>query len=110
MIEENKLKTTVTEKGKTLTVTLLGAIDHHQAAEARKKIDTALFKHRPERLILDLEGVDFMDSSGLGLILGRAALCEELGTSLVLRRPSPRVKKIFAVAGITRFSHIQTEE
>ena len=66
----------------------------------------ALFKHRPKRLILDLSGVGFMDSSGLGLILGRCALCEELGAAVHLESPSLRVRKVLAVAGIDRLQNL----
>ena len=104
------LEVSVREEGDTLLATLLGEVDHHTAAKARNTIDTALFKHRPKRLVLDLEGVSFMDSSGLGLILGRAALCEELGAGVTLLHPGARVRKILAVAGISRLSHIKTED
>ncbi len=104
------LQVTFEAEGEELVATLTGEVDHHTAAPVRERIDTALFKHRPRRLTIDLGGVDFMDSSGLGLILGRAALCEEMGAALRLRHPGARVKKIFAVAGLDRLSHIETEE
>lgn len=104
------LEVILTAEGEELTAKLSGEVDHHTAAPARERIDTALFKHRPRRLTIDLGGVDFMDSSGLGLILGRATLCEEMGATLRLKSPGARVKKIFAVAGLDRLSHIETEE
>lgn len=104
------LQVSIEEKGEELIATLSGEVDHHTAAAVRRSIDTALFKHRPRRLCLDLAGVDFMDSSGLGLILGRAALCEEMGATVTLLHPGARVKKILAVAGLSRLSHIKTED
>ncbi len=104
------LQVTLKAEGEELFAVLSGEVDHHTAASVRKEIDTALFKHRPRRLYLDLSGVDFMDSSGLGLILGRAALSEEMGAEVTLLHPGARVKKILAVAGISRLSHIKTEE
>ena len=96
--------------GEELTAVLQGEIDHHSAAAVRGEIDTALFKHRPTRLQLDLAEVGFMDSSGLGLILGRAALCRELGTQLSLLHPSERTMRVFRVVGLERLSHITIEE
>ncbi len=96
-------------KGQTLTASLSGEIDHHSARGAREKLDTALFKHRPEELVLDLFNVNFMDSAGLGLILGRVALCEELGIRVRLLRLSPRVRKILAIAGLERIRSITIE-
>ena len=104
------LQVTLRAEGEELFAALSGEVDHHTASNVRKEIDTALFKHRPKRLLLDLSGVDFMDSSGLGLILGRAALCEEMGGAVTLLHPTSRVKRILAVAGISRLAHIKTEE
>ncbi len=104
------LQVFIEARGDSLYAALSGEVDHHTAATARERIDTALFKHRPKGLLLDLSGVDFMDSSGLGLILGRGALCEEMGAELTLLHPGPRVKKILAVVGLERLPHIKTEE
>lgn len=108
-MKQEGLEVTISAEGEELTAVLHGEIDHHGAAPVRERIDTALFKYRPRRLTLDLGGVEFMDSSGLGLILGRAALCEEMGATLHLRHPGERVRRIFAVAGIERLRHITTE-
>ena len=61
--------------GKTLIVFLEGDIDHHNARPIRSRIDTKVYIQRPDELIIDLSHVSFMDSSGLGLILGRAIYC-----------------------------------
>ena len=105
-MEKEALTVTLLSEGDTLTAALVGEIDHHSAAAARETIDKALFKHRPRTLVIDLGGVSFMDSSGLGLVLGRAALCEELGAAVRLLNPSLRVRKIFAVAGLERIENI----
>lgn len=105
-MEKEALTVTLRAESGELTATLTGEIDHHNARNARETIDKALFKHRPKRLILDLSGVGFMDSSGLGLILGRCALCEELGAAVHLESPSLRVRKVLAVAGIDRLQNL----
>ena len=53
-----------------LTAHIKCDIDHHTARRMRERIDQALFEKRPEVLILDFSSVEFMDSSGLGLVLG----------------------------------------
>ena len=58
-----------------LTAFLAGEIDHHSAREMREQIDEAAQKHKPYCLRLDFSQVPFMDSSGIGLILGRVRLC-----------------------------------
>ena len=109
MIREG-LSAAIAAAGEDVTATLTGEIDHHTAASVREQIDAALFKHRPKRLTLDLADVGFMDSSGLGLVLGRAALCEEMGASLRILHPSERILRVFSVAGLERLSHITIEK
>ena len=109
MIKEG-LCAMIESDGDVLTATLHGEIDHHSAASVRGEIDTALFKHRPQKLQIDLAGVGFMDSSGLGLILGRAALCRELGAHLSLLHPGERIMRVFRVVGLERLTHITIQK
>lgn len=86
----------------SLTVYLEGDIDHHSAATIRSRIDTKLFLTRPTELVLDLNRVSFMDSAGLGLILGRYTKATELGVGFRLMYPNPQVQKILDLAGMER--------
>lgn len=88
--------------GTTLCVTILGEIDHHSAKGIREEIDRALFYHRPHRLTLSLSEVGFMDSSGLGLILGRYTRMCELGGDMVILDPTPQIEKILHLAGLEK--------
>ena len=94
----------------SLTAELVSEIDHHTVRRMREKIDAELFLQRPELLILDFSGVGFMDSSGLGLIMGRYALMQRLGGELTLKNPNERVVKIFELAGLGRIIKIENEE
>lgn len=85
-----------------LTVYLEGDIDHHSAATIRSRIDTKLFLTRPRELVLDLQRVSFMDSAGLGLILGRYTKAAELGVGFRLVHPNVQVQKILDLAGLER--------
>ena len=93
--------------GGLLVVRILGEIDHHSAVEMRAGIDEEIFETRPEKLILDLSAVDFMDSSGLGLILGRYAAVQKSGGDLVVLNPNPGVMKILRLAGAERIIKIE---
>ena len=53
-------------------------------------------------LILDMSGVSFMDSSGIGLILGRQRIMESFGGGVAVKNPSPSVRRIIQVAGLSR--------
>lgn len=88
--------------GKSLTVYIRGEIDHHTAVSVRNGIDAILFEKRPSQLRLDLSGVGFMDSSGLGLIMGRLSVMKNLGGGLLLLNPSPETMRILSLAGMER--------
>ncbi len=90
-----------------MNIKLEGEIDHHSAISVRSKIDELIFDIRPKKLTLDLSGISFMDSSGLGLIMGRYSLVKELGGTLVLRSPTIAVMKILTLAGMEKMIKIE---
>ena len=87
-----------------------GDIDHLNARVIRMQIDDELYKQRPRKLTLDLSRVEFMDSSGLGLILGRFNKASEIGTEFTLLNPADSVRKILDVAGIARMIKIERKK
>lgn len=91
----------------TMVCMIGGDIDHHSARTVRMQIDEDMQRIRPRRLVLDLSRVLFMDSSGLGLILGRFSKASEIGAECVLRNPNDHVTKILDVAGIGRLMRIE---
>lgn len=93
-------------RGETLVIHVGGEIDHHSAVAVRTGIDERLAEERPQKVMLELSGVDFMDSSGLGLIMGRYALVKKYGGSLSVLDPSPAVVKIIKLAGMERMVSI----
>ncbi len=85
-----------------LTAYLKGDIDHHTAAEMRMELDGELEHTMPFLVILDFGEVGFMDSSGIGLILGRARLLSGWGGKLLIASPSEQVRKILKLSGLER--------
>ena len=90
-----------------LEVRLGGEIDHHSAVFLREELDRLLWHKRPRRLVLNLARIEFMDSAGLGLLMGRYRLVKELGGAMALTAPNPRVLKILRLAGMERFFEIE---
>ncbi len=86
-----------------------GEIDHHSAKYIREAIDEKIFEFRPLTLFLNLGAVDFMDSSGLGLIMGRYKLVRTYGGTTVIESPSHRVLKIIELARLSRIIKIQDD-
>ncbi len=91
----------------TMTAYVSEDIDHHRAKGLREAMDARLYTDRPAQFLLDMSKVSFMDSSGLGLILGRFTLCRELGIEFKLIDPSPEVEKILNLAGTGRLIRIE---
>ena len=85
-----------------LTLCIVGDIDHHGAAALRRDVDREIYFYRPKLVLLKLDGVEFMDSSGLGFFMGRFALCQTLGCAFRLIDPPPRVLKILELSGMDK--------
>ncbi len=92
--------------GEVLTVYLEGEIDHHSAKNMREEIDSAITFNMPSLLILDFGGVTFMDSSGIGLVMGRFKNLQKSGAKLNLSNLSANIYKIMKLAGIDRLATI----
>ena len=88
--------------GDALKIKLRGELDHHSAVAIRTQIDDMIKSKRPQKLNIDMSVIDFMDSSGLGLIMGRYAVMKDIGGELCVVNPNPRVQKIMALAGMER--------
>lgn len=98
---------TMYSENEELTVCLRGEIDHHGAVEIRSEIDSRISELCPKRTVIDLSEIDFMDSSGLGLIMGRYSRMQAIGGALSLRNPNARTMRIFELAGLERIIKIE---
>ncbi|MCL6443717.1 MAG: anti-sigma F factor antagonist [Alicyclobacillus sp.] len=85
-----------------LTVRLHGELDHHAVEQIRDDIEQQLASTQYRGLVLSFRGIDFMDSSGLGLILGRYRTIAQHGGKLVLCEVSPALRKLFELSGILK--------
>ena len=92
-----------------LTICLCGEIDHHSAVSVRTALDEEICRLRPHTTVIDLSAIEFMDSSGLGLIMGRYSLMQKLGGTLTVRRPNERLVKIFELANLGRMIRIEAD-
>lgn len=90
-----------------MLVYMAGEIDHHSAGELREQIDKAVILNRPKQLILDFKQVSFMDSSGIGLVLGRVRVMQNYSGTVAVRNVSSQTKRIMQLAGIGSVATIQ---
>lgn len=85
-----------------LIVKLKGELDHHGAKQGRKKIDSLYKDERCKNIVLDVRDLSFMDSSGIGLIMGRYKICRENGGNLCIVNEGEDVERILKLAGILK--------
>lgn len=91
---------TFSAAGGVLYAYLAGEIDHDAAQSLRIQLDDALVSRTPQTLVLDFGGVGFMDSSGVGLILGRQRCARALGGTLQIRHAPAQLRRVLAIANI----------
>lgn len=85
-----------------ITVRLCGEIDHHNAKDLREYIDKVIELRKPKEIVLDFSGVSFMDSSGIGLIMGRFRVVRENGGILSVRHSGGSIGRMLSLAGLSR--------
>lgn len=88
--------------GQVATVYLSGEIDHHLAKRMREEIDEMIHRTLPKLLILDFSAVSFMDSSGIGLVMGRYRLMESIGGDVEINGAEGRILRMMQMAGIAK--------
>lgn len=88
--------------GATLVVKLIGELDQSCASDLREKIDREISLRNINNLIMDFYGVSFMDSSGIGMLIGRYKLIKARGGKMLIIRTQPQVDKIIELAGLKK--------
>ncbi|MCL6570479.1 MAG: anti-sigma F factor antagonist [Bacillus sp. (in: Bacteria)] len=98
-------------KHNILVIRLSGELDHHTADELRAKVITVIEKNEIRHIILNLEQLTFMDSSGLGVILGRYKQVKQVQGEMVVCAISPAIQRLFDLSGLFKIIKMeQTEE
>ncbi|MFZ5641808.1 MAG: anti-sigma F factor antagonist [Bacillota bacterium] len=95
-----KLRMNIT--GNTLVVRVSGELDLVVADEFRAKVDLKLDEHPVRNLVINLQGVRFIDSSGLGAILGRYKRISAGGGKVAVVGAAPQVKRVLELSGILK--------
>lgn len=96
--------------GTTLVVRLAGELDHHTAEVVRDRVESELDNGVCKNMIFSLEQLLFMDSSGLGVILGRYKRISQLGGKMSLCAVNESLRKIFELSGIHKILPIYDTE
>lgn len=93
-----------------MTAFIEGDIDHHTAKEIRETIDANIGKYSPRLLYLDFSGVPFMDSSGIGLIMGRFRAVSSLKGKLKVVNIPKNLERMIRLSGLASLGIFEKEE
>ena len=93
---------TVISGDSALTISLSGEIDHHGAREMMAQLDDAIATRLPARLVLDLSGVTFMDSSGIAVLLRALRQEQHIGGTLRVTDIPAQARRVLDAAGVGR--------
>jgi stage II sporulation protein AA (anti-sigma F factor antagonist) len=97
-------------KQQVLCIRLEGELDHHTAENLRDRVTTALNQHPIRHILLNLSQLEFMDSSGLGVILGRYKEVSSIGGEMVVCSISAPVKRLFEMSGLFKIIRLEEDE
>ncbi len=85
---------------RALVVHLDAEVDHHSAAQIRESVDTAFLRTKAIHIIFDFSALNFMDSSGIGLIMGRYRLIRPMNGKIVLVGVSEQLDRLISLSGV----------
>jgi stage II sporulation protein AA (anti-sigma F factor antagonist) len=97
-------------KNDVLCIRLEGELDHHTAEDLRNLATNAIEKYQIRHILLNLEHLSFMDSSGLGVILGRYKQIKQLHGEMVVCAISPAIERLFDLSGLFKIMRLEPTE
>lgn len=98
------------KKDKLLLINFTEEIDHHTTEKIRRRADYEIERYVPRKVIFDFNKVSFMDSAGIGLLIGRYKNARAIGAKVELKNVNKSIHKILKMSGITRLIPIKEEE
>ena len=110
VLKEGRMKIDFDEKDKLLNLEIDEEIDHHRAEILRRNADYEIQRRNPKRVILDFNNVYFMDSAGIGMVIGRYKTASMIGAKIEMKNVKPHIRKIFDMTGVLKIIPIVEEE
>ena len=104
------MKSQYIKEDKLLVLKITEEIDHHSCEKIKKRADYEIQIHIPKKVVFDFENVNFMDSSGIGMIIGRYKLVSMFGGKTSMINVKPAIKKVFEMSGILKLIPIEEYE
>lgn len=88
--------------GKDLIVKIDGDIDHHVSSQIKEKVEREFEFSNAENIIFDFSNVNFMDSSGIGMIIGRYKMLQKTGGKIYIANVKPQLESIIEISGLRK--------
>lgn len=104
--EPREFAVTVTDGGDETVVAIQGEVDLYTAPRLREQLEGAVATDSPN-VVIDLDTLDFIDSTGLGVLVGALKEAENRGGEVRLRNPGRSTRKILEIAGLTEVFTIE---
>src|SRR5699024_637352 len=93
-----------------LIVRLVGEVDHHEAEKLRETGQEKMYQNAIKHVVVNLESITFMESSGLGVILGRDKEVMQLGGEMVVCSLNPAIERLFDMSGLFKIVRLEENE
>ena len=104
------METLLEYKEDTMIVRLAGELDQHYASHLRTDIDSQVAHRGIHKIVFDFSNIGFMDSSGIGVIMGRYRLMQSVSGKVCAVGISPRLDKLIEISGIKRILTVYADE
>lgn len=96
------MKVTFQTRDRIMVAHMFGEIDHHSAEYFKQKLDDEIIARMPKSLVLDFSEVNFMDSSGIGVLMGRYKNLQKIGGTMCITNMAEHINRIFDMSGLSR--------
>ncbi len=106
---QSEMEKTFVIRGTNLTIHMPKELDHHHAEEIKKEADHLLETRNIRSIIFDFEKTSFMDSSGIGMIMGRYKNIRFAGGTVLAVRVNERIRRILTLSGVYKYIDIYEE-
>ena len=104
------METSYQEKDKLLIFEITEEIDHHTTEKIRRKMDHEITRYMPRKIMFNFNQVTFMDSAGIGMLIGRYKVMKALSGSIRLSHMNGQIRRILSLSGIQRYIQLDGEE
>lgn len=104
------MESTYNKKDKQLIFEIDGDIDEYYAQKIRRRMDNEIQKYMPKEVIFDFSNVSFMDSAGIGLLIGRYKLINMIGGELKVANVNIQIQKIFEMSGLLKLIPVEQKK